>query len=372
MPANAPITAHYNAVSAGQSPAREIESLLNHFNHDTLFHLNIAQEKRRRELRAKFSSGFSGKVFLTQRTLGRAEVNMPGIEICFVEDGGLARHFLNGDFRNAILIANNNDIIQANSYDTYVNFFQKAHDTIAVAWNFDNHHWYPMSTFFASHSDICFPVHPDYMSLLSRYNRCIFGPVCSGVIQWTRSFIRENLRMITSTARSDEPLGMHILYDQFRFRNQVINTLAQHYPGTVGFQTAAFHQVPEADRLRQWCSHKAHWIVPVLNDIPTRLFDALTTGGVPIVPDTFRYHPVVASLAAHVVFYRATDIVLPQSVVQAANSKFNAGGMEKILERHRVGIEQHHVSARIETILKTVLEEFEIPRPSPASPKPRR
>jgi hypothetical protein len=362
MPANSDITAHYNAVTANQSPASEIEKLVTHFQHESFFYLAIAQERRRQALKTRFSTEFSGRVFVTKKTLGRAEVILPGIDVRFVEDGALGELQAEGAFEDSILITNNNDVVQNGALDTYLNLFQNSPNTIFVAWDFDNHHWYPMSTFLAAHSDMYFPVHSDYFSLLSRYNRCIAGPVSSGVIQWSRSYLAENFDNIIFASRSDQPLGAHIVYGQFRFRSQTISTLGGHFPATVGFRTAAYHHISAADRLKEWCGHKAHWIIPVLNDIPTRLFDALTTGGVPIVPDTLKYHPTVAALAEHIVFFRATDIVAPQPVVDAANQQFDAGGVGKILERHRLGQTQHHVSSRIETILKTVFDEFSIPQ----------
>jgi hypothetical protein len=362
MPANSDITAHYNAVTANQSPTSEIEKLIAHFQHEGFFHLAIAQERRRQVLRARLSTEFSGRVFMTRKTLGRAEVVLPGIDVRYVEDGALGELQADGAFEDSILIANNNDVVQNGALDTYLNLFQNSPHTIFVAWDFDNHHWYPMSTFLAAHSDMYFPAHPDYFSLLSRYNRCIAGPVSCGVIQWSRSYLAENFDKIIFASRSDKPLGAHILYEKFRFRSQTISTLGGHFPTTVGFRTAAFHQTSAADRLKEWCGHKAHWTIPVLNDISMRLFDALTTGGVPIVPDTQKYHPTVAALAEHIVFFRATDLVSPQSVVDAANQKFDAGGVGKIIERNRLGQTQHHVSSRIETILKNVFDEFSIPQ----------
>ena len=197
--------------------------------------------------------------------------------------------------------------------------------------------------------------------MLARYNRCIHGPITAGVTQWTRGFLRDSAGQIGSLLRSEQPLGMHVHYEQFRFRNQVINTLAQHYPDTVGFQTG-YHDISDSERMRRWCAHKAHWTVPVLNDIPIRIFDALSTGGVAIVADSLKHLPIISALAEHFVFYRATDIVEPRAIVEEANRKFDAGGLEKVLERHRLGVEHHHVSTRIERILQTVFDEFELPK----------
>ncbi|CAK0745124.1 conserved hypothetical protein [Gammaproteobacteria bacterium] len=359
MTENSIVTGLYNALSAEQLPTRNIEALVGHFQHDRFFDLAVTQEGRKRKLKAHFSQGFNGRVFMTRRTLGRVEMPIPGLDIHYIEENALSS--LSGDpvLRGAIVLVNNNDVIQNNSLDSYLDFFHRAEETIIAVWDFDNHHWYPMSTFLAAHSDIYFPTHPDYFSLLSRYNRTIAGPISAGVSQWSQSYLRENFDNIVLTTRSDNPLGTHIFYEKFRFRNQVVSTLGAQNP-SVGFVTAGFHQMSAADRLRFWYTHKAHWIVPTLNDIPTRIFDALATGGIPIVPNTLKYHPEIDALAEHLVFFEASDLPSPQQVVAAANKKFDDGGVGKIIERHRLGTERHHASIRVAKMLKIVMREFGI------------
>lgn len=356
---NSVITGLYQTLSAEHVPTKSIEALVDHFQHERFYDLAVTQETRKRKLKAHFAQGFAGRVFMTRRTLGRVEAPLHGLDIHYIEEG--AWQSLCGDpaLQGAIVLTNNNDIVQDSSLDSYLEFFQSAEETIIAVWDFDNHHWYPMSTFLAAHSDMYIPTHPDYFSLLSRYNRTIAGPISSGVIQWSQSYLRENFDNIVLATRSDTPLGTHIFYDKFKFRNQVVITLGGQNP-SVGFVTAGFHQMSADDRLRFWYAHKAHWVVPVLNDIPTRIFDALATGGIPIVPNTLKYHPEIDALAEHMVFFEASDLPSPQLVVATANKKFDDGGVGKIIERHRLGTERHHARARVAKILKTVMREFGI------------
>lgn len=359
MTENPSISSLYHALNAEQAPTQNIAALVDHFQNARFFDLAVMQEGRKRKLRSHFAKGFDGRVFMTQRTLGRVEMPFAGLDIHFIEEGALRSMAGDPALQGAIVLVNNNDVVQDNSLDAYIEFFQRAEETIIAAWDYDNHHWYPMSAFLASHSDMYFPAHPDYFSLLSRYNRTIAGPITCGIVQWTQSYLRENFDNIVLATRSDAPLGTHIFYEKFKFRNQVVSTLGGQNP-SVGFVTAGFHQMSAADRLRYWCGHKAHWIVPVLNDIPTRLFDALATGGVPIVPNTLKYHPEINALAEHLVFFEASDVPSPQALVARANKKFDEGGVGKIVERHRLGTERHHASARVAKILKTVMREFGI------------
>ena len=137
-----------------------------------------------------------------------------------------------GELRNSLFISTNNDFLEPGWAEACLSVFHNSPGTVFVAWILDNHHWYPLSTYLA--------VHPDYMFLLARCNRCTFGPVCAGVAQWTRTFLRENETLIMSRPRSDQALGTHVFHEQFRFRNQVLNTLAQHYPG-VAAQKVGYH-----------------------------------------------------------------------------------------------------------------------------------
>ncbi|MCX7178627.1 MAG: hypothetical protein NTX56_07600 [Proteobacteria bacterium] len=136
----------------------------------------------------------------------------------------------------------------------------------------------------------------------------------------------------------------------------MISTLSQHYP-SIGFSSHAFHVRTAEDRLKEWCSHKTHWIAPVLNDVPIRIFDALATGGIPIVPESLRFlSPVNAILRDSVAFYSATDIVQPQACVERANKLFDDGGRDGIMARHKLALQKYHGDTSVRQMLNYAAE----------------
>lgn len=349
----------YNALSADKSPDREIEALVEHFQSEHFVILSIAQEQRKRGLKEYFSGNFSGKVFVSDWTLGQVKLEKAGLDIYPITSPEFLQLRDDGALDGAIVLSNSNDALLNDSLETYMNFYLQADKSIIAVWDFDNHHRSSTSTILAAYSDMYFPTHPDYFSLYSRYNRTIAGPISPGVIQWTQDYLREQIDLIANTLRFDEPLGMHYCYEPFKFRNQAVYTLSEKYP-SIGFAPLEFAQLTALDRLQQWCAYKAHWLVPVLNDIPIRLFDALATGGVPIVPNTLKYHPEIDALQDHLVYYEATDLLEPGAVVAAANKKFDEGGIDMLMERHRLGVDEHHASVRVAKIIDIVMREFGI------------
>lgn len=252
---------------------------------------------------------------------------------------------------------NNNDVAQS-GMQHYAEVYSTCNKTIFVAWDFDNHHWLELSTFLAAHSDLYLPAHHENLYLLSRYNWLTAGPVYASTIQWSRKFLTDHLAEMLTAERSDAPLGKHIHYPAFRFRAQVISTLNQYYP-SIGFSDSTFHDRTTEDRLNEWYSHKSHWIVPVLNDVPIRIFDALVTGGIPIVPESLCFLPPVNEISRdHILFYGPQDIIDPRKIVAKATKLFDAGGVDKMVERHVYALNHHHSSTKILQILKYVNEAF--------------
>jgi hypothetical protein len=253
--------------------------------------------------------------------------------------------------KNSIVIVSNNDIATQESQNIYSELVTHCASTCFIAWDWDNHHWLDLSTFLASHSDIYAPSHHENLYLLSRYNWQTIGPIYCTTEQWSREFLSNNLEKLLSSNRSNSPLGMHIPHPSFSFRMQIVKTLNSFYP-SIGFSTAGFHNRSPEDRLEEWCSHKSHWIAPVLNDVPIRLFDALITGGIPIVPTSMQFLPLVNKIPReHIVFYSVNDIVNPHDVVNRATDLFDKFGKYGITSRHRYALDHHHGDASIRSIL---------------------
>jgi len=87
-----------------------------------------------------------------------------------------------------------------------------------------------------------------------------------------------------------------------------------------------------------------HWVAPVLNDLPIRFFDALITGGIPIVPSGLK--PYIDSLQIPDKFYATyspLDILNPADLLASQNERFEQLGETGVLERHVFALEHFHI-----------------------------
>lgn len=345
------------------------DDIKQHAQRDVLFHLAVLQSARSAQLKRHFAGRMPRRLFIGANLSGFG-YQRPGFEVgvldaaFFREPDPAQRAAKQQQLADAVVVVNNNDVGREGGAPFFADFVTRCDRTLFVVWDWDNHHWLDNSTFAAAHADLYAPAHHENLYLMTRYHWSCCGPVYCATVQWPRRFLADRVDLMLQTERSDQPLGMHVPYAPFTFRNRVVTTLGQHFP-QVGFSSHAFHGRGAEDRLLEWCRHKLHWIVPVLNDVPIRLFDALITGGIPIVPESLRYLPPVDRLdRRHVEFYGPEDIVNPRPVWERALRKFEAAGREGIVERHRLAMEQHHGDQRVDAMLERLAEKFELDLPA--------
>jgi hypothetical protein len=346
------------------TPARHSRELMEFAQSDGLFRLAARKSTRTRALREHFAGRPVQRLCLSSR-LHELAFDAPGLDLLkldrdWFQDPSAASRAAKRDLLDgAVVVVNNNDVAHGRGESHFAEFVSHCTRTIFVGWDWDNHHWLDLSTELAALSDLYCPAHHENLYLLSRYNWSTAGPLYCGTIQWSRSFLAEQLPHLLGAERSPQPLGMHVPYGAFVFRNRVVATVGATFP-SVGFSDpTTFHARTPRDRLLEWAAHKTHWITPVLNDVPIRLFDALITGGVPIVPDSLRHLPPVAGLPRDaVVFYAPDDVIAPAAVVERAVSLFDRGGAEGIVRRHRLAMEHHHADARLRTLADRLADQF--------------
>lgn len=358
-----PITQLWGLLVREQLPQRHSRELSALCQQDAAFQLAVHKMQRLRRLQAVFG-GRAPRRLLIAGTISALDPALPGWQVrrlpkgFFDVESGATMDERCEQLRDAVVIVNNNDVGPAPTAPGYCGIYERSERTVFVAWDWDNHHWLDRSVLLAAHSDVYAPAHEENLYLLSRFNPTTVGPVFCASVQWSRQFLADRLGALLAATRSDEPLGMHIPYAAFVYRNRVVSTLGQHFPH-VGFSDRAFHDRGPEDRLLEWAAHKAHWIVPVLNDVPIRIFDALVTGGIPIVPQALRHRlPARDIPAEHIVFYGPEDVVSPQAVVARANALFDAGGLDGIAARHRLALQAHHGNHRITQMLDHVAAQF--------------
>jgi hypothetical protein len=350
----------FNDLSRSLDVAAMANSIIERTQSDAFFHLNVLKRSRISSVSAALRHGARRKLFLANHLSGfdfrSSELEVDYLEADFFspldESAFKARiERIKGGF----VILNNNDI---NSYEKragYSRLYEACIDTLFVVWDWDNHHWLEQSTFLATYSDLYVPAHDENLYLLTRFNWITSGPVYCASLQWSKNFLSSRLDQMLKVGRSNSPLGMHVKYEKFAFRNQVVATVRENYP-SVGFSDTSYHSVTPESRLVEWCSHKLHWIAPVLNDVPIRIFDSLITGGIPIVPESLRFRfPLRELPLAYVGFYSPIDIVEPGGLVADLVRKFDEQGEAGIIGRHQYAMSHHHAAGAIEKILDYIL-----------------
>jgi hypothetical protein len=350
------VSSFYFAFADRGMPSQQVLDYVDYTQNEFYFHLAALKNSRIVRLREHFSKNPVKTIYLSANISG-FEFSLPGVNVAFLEKGffnetdPVQQITKRTQLENSIVIVNNNDVGHGGDVRNYADFYDSCDKTIFIAWDWDNHHWLELSTFLAAHSDIYSPAHHENLYLLSRFNWLTAGPVYCGTVQWSRNYLSKHLPDMLRAARSDEPLGKHIPYGPFRFRNQVIATLNKHFP-LIGFSDHSFHNRTTEERFAEWCGHKSHWVIPVLNDVPIRIFDALSTGGIAIVPESLRYLPPVSSISLdHIIFFTPHDIIQPRSIVAKANQLFDRGGEKGLRKRQQFALKEHHGDTRIKQML---------------------
>ena len=216
--------------------------------------------------------------------------------------------------------------------------------TLFVCHDFDNHHWYEMSLFCQEFSDFYFPAHPSGCGWTQVGPSYTGRFIAAGTVQWPRSMLQEFSESDIYLERFDRPLGKHHFYPKFKFRNQIIKTFSDFFPDIAFVDSQSFHRLTPFQKLREWAAHKVHLIIPVRGDIPNRFFDALVTGGLPIVPSevssSLDYYKVPDYLYLS---FNTSDLVDPKEIINRGVRRFDQLGVEGVLARHRFALEHFHV-----------------------------
>jgi hypothetical protein len=252
--------------------------------------------------------------------------------------------------KNSMFLLLNNDI--APHLPQYMEFYNNNPDVLFVVWDWDSQHWIQMSSILALNSDFYISASSENAFLLGHFNPYVIGPVFAAAHQWTRKFLIEHVDLFLSE-RLDTPFGMHVFYEKYPKRNRAIATVTRVYP-TVGFANNDFKKRSDLENFKEWAQHKTHWIMPVLGGVPIRIYNALVTGGIPILPSFYKNLPEIAVLGKTPFYYETGDLLEPTLINEAAVAAFDAGGESGLVQRISEALQNHHVDTRCEHIFGAV------------------
>lgn len=228
---------------------------------------------------------------------------------------------LEDEYSVVVLLNSNIGNIGLNKFIAKVENLTKA---LVVVHDLDNHHWHLMSYYSLIYSDIYVPAHPCYYSWYEKLSEFIIIGFPCGSINYEVNYIHENINLIDGK-RQLGPFGPHFHYEQFKFRNEVLSTLNKSFPNVYLRIRNSLNPDDLNDSLKKWSVYKTHWIVPVGGDLPFRAFDALCTGGIPILPKTCRAYLDQLNIDSSLyTLYSVQDINNPMQKVIEAAEKFDS------------------------------------------------
>jgi hypothetical protein len=273
----------------------------------------------------------------------------------FWEDIGFLHAIKSSSNPQIIFVANNDlsGILSEQLFDL-MKFFLEAENVLFTVWDADNHHWSMLSTVLCLASDFYFPAHIERLSYFQSLNPFVGQVVPLGSCQWSIELLEQNSDLIVNSDRSDGPWGQHQFYPKFEMRNATVKTVSEKHPA-VGFIQSSSRLTSPLDSLKQWTGYKTHFCACVGGDMPYRVFDALITGGVAIIPSELRgYFKLFRLPEDRVVYYHPADIFEMNTLVTRALEKFKYLRLSK--HDFAESITKFHITRFGHTILKRVAE----------------
>ena len=222
-----------------------------------------------------------------------------------------------------------------------------------AVWLWDNHHHHEASFRTAILADTVSVSHwheRDYLN----HPLILPGPhmpACSR--QWSSALIDRVYPEGLPVARQDALFGGFGRYQWLPARNAFIERMMEQCPDnalSLG-PVESYFQQPIEERLREWAGHKIHLAVPVAGDLSTRVFEALITGQIPLVPtdvaDLDRVVPAALQASLPILRYQSHSIESAEAAWLEALVRFDAEGTAGVARRHLYAREHHCLASRL-------------------------
>lgn len=216
-------------------------------------------------------------------------------------------------------------------------------DSIISLWHFDNHIAYFENYKSAISCDINFITHnngvPGYLtnpfSLIAKHI-----PACT--LQFSHKSIDVGYKLSQKNERISKALFNYVDYPNSP-RSSILSKLKESLEDVADFlimpssDRSRYWGKTQEERYQEWAQYKCTVILPLVEDLSTRVFDALATGLIPIVPKNIKdFSSVFNSELEDKLGIVRIDDLSPASVrlgIEKAISNFNLAGSIGILER---------------------------------------
>jgi hypothetical protein len=152
----------------------------------------------------------------------------------------------------------------------------------------------------------------------------------------------------------------YVTYEQAP-RTTVIAQLSHDLPDVADFklmpsgERTRYWQMSRSKRFMEWAAYKCSVIVPLNKDLSTRVFDALATGQIPVVPEEVQdldmLLPRATQLAMGIVRIPDLSSAHVRAGIAQAIQNFDAAGPEGVVARSDYVLQQGHLVHRVQSIL---------------------
>lgn len=229
-----------------------------------------------------------------------------------------------------------------------------------TAWFWDNHHNYWENRRTAESADFIVAGHAFCKEYLTNSFAIAMPSVPLCITQWGRTEARALFERFGSRSRDDSLSGGFVDYSINTKRSRLIAELLDAEASNAlmlikeGSLTSYFG-LSQAERFEEWCRYKTSLCLPLRRDLSQRFFDAWLAGQIVVVPeetaDIFTVIPEEAR-AKHMVTFRKWTVSEVMEAQEKALHLFDQAGIDGVVERHKIAIEQHMFSDRIRTIIQ--------------------
>lgn len=186
----------------------------------------------------------------------------------------------------------------------------------------------------------------------------ICPPCCA---QWGAAELTEFFGAANPSApRSDKLLVNYVDY-AFSWRSRLLKQLKDEMPEAAVLtmppeDRSRYFRKSNAERFQEWLGYQTTLILPVAQDLSTRVFDALAAGLIPIVPRAVLDFDQVISPAdqSNLGITRIDDLSIEaiRAAWLEATSRFDAMGIDGIRRRHRHVLDHHLLRHRVEVLVR--------------------
>ena len=260
----------------------------------------------------------------------------------------------------ATVVLNSNDLFTPAKLELVKKLYVSCPDTLFVGWVWDNHHMIAHSAIIGSTVDVLYVAHSDNMQILNRFCPFVRPPLPAAIMNWTK----REAAAFGAQLSCERPVrlsGSFLHYPKFHHRNRIVERLMTQGDGAAlrmldtSGGTAAYVAKSASDKWQEWTSSKVNLVVPTLSDLPIRIFDALLTGNVPLLPRTIAHvfspaeHRALADMP--VLWFDYADLPDIVDLVAIACARFDGEGMLGVLRRHRYALDTHLIEDRLQTMV---------------------